>query len=309
MSTFVTPAHRRALASAAALSAALLLAALPAAAQKDSGSTGTTDSSEGIDAAIFDCPTGSDIANGVSIVINLRPGEYRVTALGVGGFDPIMGVLPIDGGTSACVDDSDVAAEYTLDLPATGEVAKSSLNSQVIIENVANDFASFEIVVGGYQDSPGEVVLLIEDLAVTSNDGDGDPLSFLLSQNVIDSGIDVTAYHIAVVNALDPYLMLVNNDYDETLVVDGEETVCDDAGNEARCFGFSADLRDSFITTAERTTPGGQYDASMSLDVSGVTSGATLNYLFTSFNRDTTGDYIIALHFGIGEVGSVQGGA
>lgn len=269
---------------------------LPAAAQKG-GTIVNSDTAS----ATFNCPTGPDITNGVELLlVDIRPGDYKVTAIGVDGFDPILGI-EAEGGSSACSDDTTDARNYELDLPTTGRVDNSNFNAQLNLNNNGAAFVDFRIVVGGYQDGPGEFVLLVEGLAVTAADNAGDPFSLQITQNIIDSGVPVTAYLISVVNTLDPYMSLVDVDYNVIDGTNGDPIICDDGGNAQRCFGVSEDLGNSSITTANRTTPGGSFDAMIALDLSNMDAGGYLNYLMSSYNQQTRGDYLAAFHIGISD--------
>jgi hypothetical protein len=176
----------------------------------------------------FDCPEGPDITNGIELVVNVRPGTYRATALGIDDFDPILGLV-FDSGESLCVDDSTAAGEYSASLPSTGRIAASDRNTRIEFTNRASDFVDVSIVVGGVRGAEGEFLLLLEDFRVTQNDGAGDPFNVTLSRNM---GIGFFGYMIGISNNLDPFLHIIDDEF-ETVVLNGNELVaCDDAGTE-----------------------------------------------------------------------------
>ncbi len=265
---------------------ALLAAALPVSAQ----------------GVRFDCPQGADITNGIEVVVNVRPGTYRATALGIDGFDPIMGVA-FDTGESLCVDDSTTAERYSANLPSTGRIAASNLNPQIEFTNRASGFADVRIVVGGYQGADGEFLLLIEDFRVTTNDGAGDPFNVTLSRNM---GIGFFAYMIGISPSLDPYLHVIDDNF-ETVVLNGNEVVaCDDAGTTS-CWGVNENLNGSFIASTSGRINADQFDAMMGVPIRGgdLSSDDTfVTFAMSSFRLRTTGDYIAAFHFIIGGEGS-----
>lgn len=286
------------------------LAILPAAAQKgnEGGGGGTTDDGDYY-VATFDCPTGNDIVNGIEILLtDVRPDNYVVTALGINGFDPVIGVSA-ESGDYECSDDEPSTNNYQVDLPTTGEVDDSNLNAQMALANFGSTFQDFRIVVGGFSDVGGEVVVLIEGFAVTPADNAGDIYSVAVTDNLIASGIPLTAYQIARFTDLDPYMYIVDEDYNVLVGDNGDDIICDDAGNPQRCFGESFELDSSSVTTAARSTPGGDFDAMISLDLSNLDGGSNsyLNYLFSSFDQQTTGEYDAIFHFGIADLDASAG--
>lgn len=251
-----------------------------------------------------DCPGGGSINNGVAVGVNVRPGTYRITALGIDGFDPVLAIYETASeSTLNCVDDAPAAASYSALLPTTGVIVPSPLNAQLILNYPGSDFGNYFAVVGGLGDTTGEAVIVFEELAVTSADGSGalagDPYYINITQNMINSGIPVTTYMISLTNVLDPYISLVE---DDTVIV-----TCDDAGNPARCFNDVGTLLSAFIgytaPNNEVLVLGGyQFDAALSLDPAELAAeGITIaDVRLSSFNQNTVGDYIAAFHVGIG---------
>ncbi|MFQ3567423.1 MAG: pre-peptidase C-terminal domain-containing protein [Aggregatilineales bacterium] len=245
------------------------------------------------------------IDNAVEIVLNLRPGTYTVTALGIGGFDPMMGVVITDtNNVIECVDDSPAAASYSANLPTTGNVAASSLNSQITFTHSGSGFVDYSVVVGGFGGRNGEFLLIVENMAVTADDGSGDgagdPFSVYTSQNLLASGVPITAYMLAVDAALDPLVYIWNADRQVVATIDGERVYCDDAGNPSLCWGDSVSLNEFSVTVRNnRQVQGDGFDAMLSIPVAIVNPNQWLNFHFTSFNQVSFGDYIAAFHMGI----------
>jgi hypothetical protein len=249
------------------------------------------------------CPNGQRITNGVEFNTNVRPGNtYRVTVLGVDGFDPVVAVIP-DVGSIECNDDSEEASEFSGFLPTTGEIVPSSLNSSVTFSNRTSDFMDVQIVVGGFGGSAGEFVLLFEGLAYTSADGDGDPFNVNVSANVISAGVPLSAYVIGLSNSLDPKITIVDADNDP-IFQDGEEVYCDDA-NSTLCYGDGADteLSGSFILTPDEMIIADSLDPVLIIPTAGLDPTidyefSYINYLISSFAGSSTGDYLVAFHLG-----------
>lgn len=93
----------------------ILLIAMPASAKNLAQGS----SADGINVS---CPDGTEIQNGVQVIVNMRPSfTYTATAIGVNGYDPVIGVGD-DSGINLCNDDEPSAGKYTVSLPSTGEV-------------------------------------------------------------------------------------------------------------------------------------------------------------------------------------------
>src|SRR5215212_967340 len=98
------------------------------------------------------CNNGGSFDNGVEVqVVQMRTGfDYRATAIGLNGFDPVLAVLDASG-EGLCDDDNPDASGYSANLPSTGAVPASNLSSQVTFSNNSgNAFEDISLVVGGY---------------------------------------------------------------------------------------------------------------------------------------------------------------
>lgn len=248
------------------------------------------------------CEDGNSIENGIELTaVQQRAGnQYRITVIGIDGFDPILAVmLSGDYSDALCSDDDEEAAEYSADLPSTGQVNASGLNSQVLFNlNSSNTFENVSIVMGGFDGANGEFIVVVEGMFAGSADGLGDPFSLNLSPALYESGVTPTAYMIAVTGSFDPLLFLVDGEYNTMEDGDGVPVVCDDAGNDNLCWGEHANMSRSYISRSnDRQLPGGSLDAMLSIEVPENWVGSFFNYMMAG--NESTGDYIAVFHLGI----------
>jgi len=271
----------------------LLVMVNVASAQNDDGTLSVT------------CDSGGSFDNGTEItIVQMRTGfNYTATALGINGFDPVLAVLG-ENDEGLCTDDAPEIDEYQANLPTTGEIEGQNLNSQVVFNNGQNSgMADIRLVVGGFGNTAGEFVLILEGMAVTEADGIGDIFTVLINDPMIASEVNVTAYVISVTNALDPLLFLVNGDAEQIEDQDGDAIACDDAGNENLCWGESESLDGYFVPRANGNELGGfQYDSMLSLPLEEDMAGSYFNFIVNSYQGQYFGDYVIAFHVAIGEV-------
>lgn len=273
------------------------LVAMPVSAQKSS--------TDGINVA---CPDGTEIYNGVEVVVNMRPGfTYTATALGVNGYDPVIGVGD-SSGINLCNDDDRAARQYSVSLPSTGVVDSSSASAQMPFFHSNSGLSDISLVIGSADGADGEFVLVLEGMAVTANDGKGvgagDPYFVQVTQNIVDSEVPVTVYMIAKVQELDPYMQVVDADLNVITLDDGSTIECDDAGSKS-CWTDSDNLSDSYVSDAPgEGIPGGDVDAVLSLNLSSFEvdddpSDNYIEYLMTSASQRTFGEYIVVMHMGV----------
>lgn len=245
------------------------------------------------DGVAVTCTNGAHIADGVEVIVNMRPGyTYTATAIGIDGFDPVLAVLDASG-NGLCDDDVPAAANYSASLPTTGYVPSSTLSSQVSFSPDTIGLSDISLVVGGYNGARGEFVLVLEGMAVTSNDGRGfgagDPYSVRITSNMIASGVPVSAYMISRDDTLDPYVSVVDEQNNPLMV-------CDDAGTTS-CDGPSSVLSGYYVSQQNGTQLGGyELDAMLNASIGQAQSGQYLNYLMTSYEQDTYGQYVVAFH-------------
>lgn len=250
------------------------------------------------------CPNGTRITNGVEIVVNMRPGfTYTATVLGIDGFDPVLGVMN-RGVVRDCNDDSSDAGTYEANLPSTGRVTSSRFNSQLPFSHSYDGFEDISLIIGGYQGSTGEFLLILEGMAVTTADGTGDtagdPFVVNLTPNIVNAAIDMTVYMIGVERSVDPLIRLVDSDSQDILS-------CDDAGS--RCDDGSSSLENSFVSrTRNRSADADNLDAMLFIPTTTLTEldfsePVPMRFLMTSFRQSTFGEYLVAFHIGIAEPG------
>ena len=245
------------------------------------------------------CPDGEEIENGIELkIINQRPGStYTITAIGLGSFDPVLAVED-ETGDILCNDDSEDASLFTANLPTTGQVNRNNTSSQLMYTVRGTDSIDVTIVVGGFGGQSGEFLLMIEGMIATTNDGIGDRFELPITPAITASDVNPTGYMLSIVDAFDPLMFMVDAENNPVNTPEGNPLRCDDAGSVS-CAGQSRPLSQSYVSRSfERTREGSNFDAMLTLPVDDQL-GKTLNYIFAGFN--STGDYIVAYHFGIAE--------
>lgn len=272
---------------------ALLLVALPVAADND------YDVDWGRD---VECDNKDEIEGGVELtIVQQRSGnQYRVTAIGLDDFDPILAVtLQGEYEDALCNDDDREASDYSADLPTTGDVDDSRDSAQVLFNlNSRNAFENVSIIVGSEDGESGEFLLIIEGMYASPADGTGDPMSLYLSPALYESDVTPTAYMISVVNGFDPFMNLINGDYEVIEDNDGNPISCDDAGSEL-CWGDHDSLRRSYVSRSQdRRLAGGELDSMLSIPIDEDFVGGYLNFIMTSYGS-SQGDYVAAFHLGV----------
>jgi hypothetical protein len=266
------------------------------------------------------CNDGTSFSNGVEVRINqMRTGfNYTATAIGLNGFDPVLAVLNTNSSSGLCDDDDATAAQYSANLPSTGPVSASGTSARVTFSNNgSNAFEDISLVVGGYGNSSGRFLLVLEGMAVTAQDGTGDPFSVNLTPEMVASGVPLTLYMISVTNDLDPLIYLVDSSGNSVNDNSGKPIACDDGGDTTTCFGQSQALSSSFVTFQNGSTlqnlPGGPHDAMLNLPLAGMSlsndrSNNFFNFLMTSYQKSTLGQYVMVFDIGIGAAANGTGG-
>jgi hypothetical protein len=166
--------------------------------------------------------------------------------------------------------------------------------------------ADVSLVVGSVGNTSGQFVLLLEGMAATSADGAGDPFSVRLTPGMVASGIPLTVYMISVTDALDPLISRIDADFNVVEDLNGNLIYCDDAGDAGLCWGESSPLSGSYVTRRGNQQLGGfGSDAMLSTPLTGMTLDPNpdlrfINYLMSSYQQSSFGDYVLAFHIGIG---------
>jgi hypothetical protein len=274
----------------------------------DSGGYVAPDGPVGVDVT---CPDGRQITNGIKItVVQMRTGfDYTATAIGMNGFDPVLAVLDPRGRAALCNDDERGAANYSADLPTTGYIPPASTTSQVPFRNVGSGFSDVSLVVGGFNEGDeGEFVLVLEGMAYTELDNVGDPFAMEITPGMIASGVDPTIYMVSVTDRLDPYISMIDTEYNMYVDEKGNQIwYCDDAGNSDYCYGNSTTMVGSYISRASNRPNLGGYglDAMLTLPLEAGDEFFTVHALMHSSQFRTYGNYLVAFHLAIGNpVGS-----
>lgn len=264
----------------------------------------------------FTCTDGSNltITNAVEFTMGVPQGGYRVTALGLNGFDTVLAITDPSTGDHLCNDDEPGAASYAADLPSTGAIAPLSTNAQLDFSNGGTGFLAITILAGGLNGATGEFALLIEGMQVTTDDGAGDLYDITTTQNLIDSGVGVHAYMIHATPGLDPLLAIVDEN-SNVITTDSGPVICDDSGNAQSCWRMNASDPAVSLEGATLTDGSGVITANASDSYIYVPTEAldaalpVITYLATSYSDSThpqtTGSYVFVFHTGIGQ----QGGA
>lgn len=244
------------------------------------------------------CDTGEAITNGTRVsVVLMRSGfNYKLTALGVNGFDPVVMVVDSNESSGFCNDDSSGASTYWVDLPGVGRVNATNSSAQVQFSQTSANMDDMHLIVGGYGGMGGEVILILEGMAVTQADGAGDPFTVKITESMVQSGVPLTVYMLASSSQLDSFMSMVtlenrsgvNYDIYDILDVDDIAITCDDAGNPDLCWGESealANQTDAMLRILPQDAANAGYDA--------------LTYLMSSYAQATTGNYYIVFHLGL----------
>lgn len=248
------------------------------------------------------CDNGAVFDNGIEFrVVNMRAGyTYTATAIGINGFDPVLAVLNT-AGRGLCSDDDQYAAQYSASLPDAEAPANGSSAQVFFSNNSSNAFQTLSLVVGGLNNAKGEFVLILEGMALTTADGEGDPFSVAITPGMIASGVSPSVYMFTLNTGLDPFIAMIDGDYNflKESGSKGNYYACDNAGYS--CWGESTDLSNYYISrTGGRGILGTGYDAMLKLPVQAGQEGSFYNFLMRSAGMKSFGDYSVAFHAGIG---------
>jgi len=249
------------------------------------------------------CDNGAAFDNGVEVrVTQMRAGyTYTATAIGLNGFDPVLAVLN-SAGRGLCSDDDAAASAYYAFLPTSSDVPASGSSAQVFFANNSNNtFENVSLVVGGLDNTTGEFVLILEGMVLTTADGGGDAISLQITPGMIASGIAPSVYMISTTYGLDPYIAMIDEDYNflKEEGSKGNYFACDNAGYS--CWGESYDLSNYYVSrSGGRSVPGGSYDAMLRTPVEVGNEWSFYNFLMRSAGMNSFGDYTVAFHVGIG---------
>lgn len=253
------------------------------------------------------CDSGEAITNGVSVtVVSMRSGfSYTATVLGLGDFDPVLAVANPDRSSGLCQDDSGVSTNFGVNLPGLGVVRANSTTPQIDFSQSGSNMGDIDLIVGGYDGMSGEFLLILEGMAVTQADNAGDPFSVMLNSSLVNSGVPLSVYMIGAESSLDPLMRIIDADFNPVTDADGVEIQCDDAGDAELCWDQGDRLAGSQMAIRNGNFTADEYDAMIRVNPqAAVDAGFTyINYLMTSYQRETLGRYSIVFHIGVAPAG------
>lgn len=260
------------------------------------GSPGTV---AGGDSAI-ECE-GSVINNGIELLVHrMNAGlDYVITAIGV-GLDPVLVVRdPANPGDYICSDDNPEARTIEVDLPGAGRVSAGRRSAQLRFSHNTSSPIDISIVVGSKDDEGGEIILILEGMTISQDDGVGDGYTLRVTSQMLDSGIPLDAYMIGVDRRLDPLLILTNERLDDIILDSrGDPIYCENAGTN-NCWRNSESLEDRAIINSNGDSIAADNDDAMFFLNSRDIEGDTLTFLATSYELKTTGSYMLVFHIGL----------
>ncbi len=249
----------------------------------------------------FTCE-GVTVTNGVEIIINMRPNfTYTATAIGIGNFDPVIGVWFTENpAESLCNNDTSDATRVRVNLPDTGLITGSNISAQMPFSHSSSDLANISVVIGEARSSTGEFVLVLEGMAATEADGPGDPFTVDINSVLIAGGI-LDVFMIGAESQLDPQIFLVNvvdGKYEVWKDGEGDDIYCDNAGTQF-CWSDGVTLDGGVVTNATRRDIfADENDAALRLGIESM-DPQLMNFLMTSY-KQTRGQYILVFRFRLG---------
>jgi len=249
----------------------------------------------------IDCGDDIIIEDGIDVqfpTVSASDTHY-VTALGIGDYDPVLAVFNQQQ-FGDCNNDSTEAANTDLEFPTTGYVGLSEYDAH--LEFTGNTF--MRAVVGDIDDFDGEAVLMVEGLTM---DGQPDLVNVTVTQRMIESQIPLTIYAIPATENLDLKLALVDDNGVPLLDDDGESVECDDAGDNELCWGAHTSLVDTFTNVSNtRITDGTAISPMLSVPLTPDDAETIVPIQVSQSPLDeegVTGEYVLVLHYGLGDVG------
>jgi len=213
---------------------------------------------------------------------------YTVTAIGAGDYDPVFAAFDTeDKGT--CLDDSDAAFPYALQLPDVN-LTRSPLSVQATIP------AGGRLYLGSLEGQAGEVALVVEGGEVAFDDV-GDTFALQITPGMLSAAAPVTAFAISEIDELNPALALVDDGGTVVMDADGLDIFCEDAGFADRCYDENQPLVDSTLALAgNRVLPGFELDAMLQIPLTGQSAGDNLRLRAETQSEASAGPYVFVLH-------------
>lgn len=158
--------------------------------------------------------------------------SYRVTAIGIDEFDPVVAVIS-EPGVGECNDNVGGLGGSQVAVPGVGFVEANDLSAQMTARTSLNQFGDIEIVVGGIVGSTGQFAAVIEGFRVNPST-EFDQLLVSVPGAAVNETLGV--FMIGRTDALNPFVRL----YDSSIVGSGTIdfssasplATCDDGGTE-----------------------------------------------------------------------------
>lgn len=260
-----------------------------------------TESAAGV---ALDCAGVPVFADGVQI--DLPPTStaenYRAVVLSDGVTQPALAVFTADG-TGTCYQSSPLSAFYSLSLP--------DLFRPAAAVNAGADLppGAVRLVFGSAGDVPGDLTLVIEGYAVQTAIAPATPPPATLPPQIsgdvfgvrVAAGManftTLTAYMIATVNELNPFVAQVDAAGAIVTGLDGTPAACDDAGQPLLCQAGTASLEGALLTQGpDRALPGFGLDAMLRLGITPDQQGQTLRLAAGSAWQQSQGGYVLVIN-------------
>src|SRR5690606_9229501 len=126
-----------------------------------------TDEPGGSSEFLLECQDGMEIAVSSRIVLRQVSPEfsYRVTAIGIDTFDPVVAVIS-EPGVGECNDNIGGLSGSQIAVPGVGFVQANDLSAQITARTPFNQFGDIEIAVGGVLGSIGQFAVVIEGFRI-----------------------------------------------------------------------------------------------------------------------------------------------
>lgn len=243
-----------------------------------------------------DCGDGTNIEDGLDILVyKMRSGyTYTVTIIGINGFEPVLGIITEYGNASCVMSAVTDTGGFSYSLPSTGQnTAVEYVVQHAFSQNTGYQMADMHLIIGGKDGTFGEFLVILEGLAYTEFDGNGDPIIVTLNPRVMNSDIPMTVYMMGIVAQLDPYMYII---------LDGLVAgACDNAGVALTCPNSQTLVGSYLPRTSGTRLQGDALDSMMTLNFSllahsirQTTFPAT--FYMSSSNFASYGHYLFALH-------------
>lgn len=234
------------------------------------------------------------------VLTSLNGLTFRVTAVGLGEFDPQITVIDQEGAVIACNDDSDDAALYAAVLPSV-EVVASEGSSQVSV-TVPGDQGRFdyEIIISSADGTAGEFLMFYEGAEVFGSDNI-DEFKVFTNQGQVDAEVPLVVYAANLKRpelAIDPEITFA---YGEDLV-----QTCSKSSADSLCNGEHEDLTGFTVTTddIELYELNGD-DVMLAYQAGGDPSEFLVSV--GSYQAASFGAYALMIHSGVGAAVSAEG--